>query len=383
MKIALILTGNLRSYKTAYNSLVENIIDPLQPDIFIHTWETQDANTPTWWNNNLIAEPEKTSYEDLQQMYNPQKILIEANKDFQLKHSVPSRINMPGIYSMFYGWQKGFEIMKQFEEINNFEYDIVIRTRFDILLSQKITIDLLTKCINENMICLPYSDTWFMLGGFVDTFIITNRKIAEKCICLLYNFDIFTENFNSFRHNFFIPEIYFGECLNNNGINTFPLQQQISLLRKEGKNPTFNEQLLRLGNKLQYAIFFISGLGPDLSKDKEAYKKEIEDVILEYSYLKPGEANLLATYLSNPNKTSNSILWKITWNVNKWNIDKVGGFDRNVFIRTLFQKIILKNPSKKRNQLLLVIIASIKTNFIFYNSKMHFLSTLKKYFKGK
>ena len=44
--VAVIISGNPRSFKRCYPSFKENIIDTLNPDIFIHTWRLECREIP-------------------------------------------------------------------------------------------------------------------------------------------------------------------------------------------------------------------------------------------------------------------------------------------------------------------------------------------------
>ena len=46
LKVALCISGQLRGYKEAYASLKEVLIDPLQPDIYVHTWRDVGFKEP-------------------------------------------------------------------------------------------------------------------------------------------------------------------------------------------------------------------------------------------------------------------------------------------------------------------------------------------------
>ena len=56
MKIALILTGQLRTYKSTYNNLKKFIIDELQPDIYISTWSEVGASYKEFFFSRKKAE---------------------------------------------------------------------------------------------------------------------------------------------------------------------------------------------------------------------------------------------------------------------------------------------------------------------------------------
>jgi hypothetical protein len=46
MKVALQMAANPRSFKRCYASLKDNILNTLNPDIFIHTWNLKGRERP-------------------------------------------------------------------------------------------------------------------------------------------------------------------------------------------------------------------------------------------------------------------------------------------------------------------------------------------------
>ncbi len=81
----------MRSYKECYTNLKKYLIEPLNPDIFIHTWETIGAShKEDLVVHDLVSEPE------LLEMYQPKSLIIESNpKNSNLKlhgKSIPDEL---------------------------------------------------------------------------------------------------------------------------------------------------------------------------------------------------------------------------------------------------------------------------------------------------
>lgn len=126
--------GGLKDFNIGYNNIKKEVLQ-YKPDIFIHTW-----NGP---NNKLLLK------------YNPKKILYENLKTFTkerefIKKNTNGKKNQELGYrscSMFYSINKVIEMKKEYERINNFKYDCVILTRFDISgRADRLKFD-----INDNM----------------------------------------------------------------------------------------------------------------------------------------------------------------------------------------------------------------------------------------
>lgn len=118
MKKAISFSGQSRFIKEGYETLKRNLQDFDSYDVFIHTWED--------FLNKECA------------LYRPKKILIEPQKNV-----VPSTVKEYNSahfvhFSMFYTMKESLKLKIEYEKENNFKYDLVIRTRFDIGLETKL-----------------------------------------------------------------------------------------------------------------------------------------------------------------------------------------------------------------------------------------------------
>jgi len=148
MKIALCLSGYFNSIKDlsscgddGFLYIKKHILDEInnghEVDVFFHNWQP-----------NLE--------EKLVNLYKPKKHIVESQIDFNKiaeKHKVSRKyldknnqlgswqltsqtgngyVGPERILSQFYSVQKSIELKKQYEEENNFKYDCVIKTRFDL-----------------------------------------------------------------------------------------------------------------------------------------------------------------------------------------------------------------------------------------------------------
>ena len=52
MKICILLSGHLRTYKKTIDSWKKNILDFDNIDIFIHTWDIIDRDTQSWYKTS-------------------------------------------------------------------------------------------------------------------------------------------------------------------------------------------------------------------------------------------------------------------------------------------------------------------------------------------
>mgnify|MGYP003333632770 FL=1 len=118
MKVAIQLAANPRSFKRCFESFDKNILQTLNPDIFIHTWNLKGNERPDVKTDGSCQEyidlykPKAYEIEDLVYNYEP---LMTMKPHFTSRHKVN-------------------EIRKKYEKDNNINYEVVIMSRADIRL---------------------------------------------------------------------------------------------------------------------------------------------------------------------------------------------------------------------------------------------------------
>lgn len=112
--VAVIISGNPRSFKRCYPSFKENIIDTLNPDIFIHTWRLEGRERP-----DVTVDGSCEEYIDL---YKPTAFEIE---DLTYDHQ-PLHTMVPHFTSRY----KANQLRKNHGK----KYDVVISHRADVRL---------------------------------------------------------------------------------------------------------------------------------------------------------------------------------------------------------------------------------------------------------
>lgn len=171
MKVALCMSGQMRTYKRCYGYLYENILHPLDPDVFIHTWKNKGSTTKTSPNRNHKSKVKK---ESLKKLYKPRSVKIEKfeNEWFLEKDGiiVPEKLmeatdHWKGSIPMFYKIKKCNDLKSIHEKEKDFEYDIVIKIRPDLVVPKKIP---------ERVLNRP-SVLWYS-GAHIDT----EEQISDK-----------------------------------------------------------------------------------------------------------------------------------------------------------------------------------------------------------
>jgi len=143
MKIAVCVSGQLRNWKEGLASLKENILDYNDCDLYVQTYDTEEAR-------EMIAE------------FSPFTALLEPQvQDFTIPESVINNkapeTNIENMYWMYRNIKRCDQLLTP-----ETHYDAVLRTRFD--LKYPGVIDLSTQ--NTESIWIPERGDWG--GGLFD-----------------------------------------------------------------------------------------------------------------------------------------------------------------------------------------------------------------------
>jgi hypothetical protein len=148
-KVALCIAGQMRTWKECYKYQKNNIIEPLKPDIFVHTERRSGITHKADNKFKQTVNHTDITGEMIEQLYDPiyyeitQSFTEEMRKKYQgvelpnkLREEVP--VQSAGNIPNFYGINKCNELKKMYENKNNFKYDIVIRMRPDLMINSRI-----------------------------------------------------------------------------------------------------------------------------------------------------------------------------------------------------------------------------------------------------
>jgi hypothetical protein len=207
MKIALCLSGQPRGLPDAFNFLKENLIEPNNiTDIFVHNWfdpsligKPFDSAQPC--QSDKVGVWSENTEQHLKSLF-PKKIILEQPKNFNefcdlqnLPHAIQTRLA-----SAFYSSFTCNELKKEYENLNNFTYDLVVKTRLDILYHKKIIIQNFINDLDSIYVAdmhhsmrandsYPTQKSGWTYSSLGDTFAIGSSK----------NIDIFTSVFTKFK----------------------------------------------------------------------------------------------------------------------------------------------------------------------------------------
>lgn len=183
-KVAVCISGLYRNHTHALESIREYIVEPLNADVFVHTWDDKSIWTGIGGNPdtvrlfgadskslvpreisdlhkiqdqlpniyNKIKSPifEKWDGKEITDVLNPHSIIIEDQIHFEdsildKRNYLLARGSMNQI-KMFHGMKKSFDLA-----LENGNYDYIIRIRPDILVDSKITLEDISNLDNNTI----------------------------------------------------------------------------------------------------------------------------------------------------------------------------------------------------------------------------------------
>lgn len=133
-RIAVCISGQSRTWRSTKDTFLEffNFSDQLQNhqpitvDFFIHTWNINMFEDVHVVPRNI---EQCTDIEDIKNFYNPKLMMVDnfyEKKDFYHWDA------------LFYSFMKSVFLKKKWEIENDFVYDLVIKTRFDLIFNPSI-----------------------------------------------------------------------------------------------------------------------------------------------------------------------------------------------------------------------------------------------------
>jgi hypothetical protein len=144
MKFALTISGQLRRFDNAaiFATLNKFVLEPLQPDIFIHVWNKRGASKYSKsiglhgnFENDIVTE------QQIRNIFPTAKSIVVENYDEWFNNTDKrwlDKMNEPNSNPMWYKIFKCNELKSNFENEHKFEYDCVIRLRPDTIFYSPI-----------------------------------------------------------------------------------------------------------------------------------------------------------------------------------------------------------------------------------------------------
>jgi hypothetical protein len=157
VRVALCMSGHLRTYPACRNNINEKIIQPLQTlgllvDSFLSSWTTQDYRT-----SQLV--PIEVTKDFLNYELEPPRSFQEShNSDrYRLYSQYSGSTTCPNAVSMHYKMSKAYKMAVSYGLAQGFEYDIIIRIRPDGIYTYPISSNIIRECLlYPTSIFMPY-----------------------------------------------------------------------------------------------------------------------------------------------------------------------------------------------------------------------------------
>jgi hypothetical protein len=290
MRIGLLLFGHLRSYKDTYSSfgkLKKTLMQEGEVDVFCHTWDIKESLSPAWWktneNNNIL--PPLVDEAELVSMYAPGQYQIETSRQFEEPElGINSSIPIAGMCSMLYSQLQAFKLLKKHEQQHGFQYDIIIKTRYDLLyeiappFAKLLQIALDNKCI-----FLPSSNPYELAGAYSDIFALGGRAEMEKYFLFNDHLIEAASIYGEKAYREMVPELFMSVYLKNENV---PMREtvgfRIHILRMNGEKFSINSDRYFEGNSplcfykpsIEKCIGFLPSGSKEIANNSEQLAKK-------------------------------------------------------------------------------------------------------------
>ncbi|MDG6777384.1 hypothetical protein QCB44_01555 [Thiomicrorhabdus sp. zzn3] len=147
MRVALCISGQMRSFEECYPSQYQNLIEIFQPDVFIHTWSDLGQSIREKVASDVIT-PESLDNK-LSKLYAPKRMVIEdyhasycdlfhgVKVPEVLKEAEP--VSYKGALPMFYKIWACNQLCLEYALEVGIKYDLVIRLRPDLYIDEPLS----------------------------------------------------------------------------------------------------------------------------------------------------------------------------------------------------------------------------------------------------
>ena len=248
MRIGLVLFGHLRSFRSTHGSFIQFLQTLHQSgdvDVFCHTWDIEESVTASWWKEHKDGDipPATVNAKEVEASYKPVRYVIESSRQFDdAGYNIKSSIPVAGILSMLHSQLQAFRLLEQFSKENGTTYDVVIKSRYDLLYEIAPSFSsIITECVANNCLYLPASNPYELGGSFSDTFVLGPQQLVNEYFDFTVNFKTVTEHYQQQGYKELLPEICLTQYLTEKKIKIRELVGlRIHILRLSGEKFQIN-----------------------------------------------------------------------------------------------------------------------------------------------
>ena len=137
MKVAVLITGQLRDYKVNYTNHIKHLIEPNNADVFVYACTKNTLHScgvsldQKYYMTNEYAEDEiKESVKEIYGGY-LKGVIVDKNEKLPEDNFGTLGYFRTRMQNQIDNIGKGFEMAKEYAKKNNFKYDVIIRSRPD------------------------------------------------------------------------------------------------------------------------------------------------------------------------------------------------------------------------------------------------------------
>lgn len=232
MKIAMTISGQPRRHIHGFKELKKWFLDRYNIDVYLHTWVDKKFYKYDFFNQGKIQKVHKVNsklYDELLDLYQPKNYLFEKAIQFEateIKGSHNQRLNSQ--MSMWMSLQRAWDLVEQ----SGIKYDLVIRTRYDLLFTHQVALTCLfiediTQLDPNQLHYFKYPDHWHLSPQMNDQFAVGGydaMKIYHNVFSSMLYYIFYDEGYKATYPDPFVnePLIYYHLNYNNihmNGID--------------------------------------------------------------------------------------------------------------------------------------------------------------------
>ena len=143
MKVALLLTGHMRCWQQVFPNTKQHLLDKYNPDIFIHTWDSEAYWDPHSQKGVTEGGP-KLDVEAIKETYNPVHMVVDHYENFEQNFEERAKqfttfYHVPkNQISMWYKVGRGMTMIEDYMMFSGVTYDLIIRLRPDLVFNEPL-----------------------------------------------------------------------------------------------------------------------------------------------------------------------------------------------------------------------------------------------------
>lgn len=184
MKIAVCISGQPRNYEQGYSELKKWFLDKYDCDVYIHAWKDLESEFKTShpFARSKTHKFTEQDYQNILNLYQPKDYYFQPPIVFDVNdirgHLLGYKLN--DLLSAGYSRQAAFDLVEE----SGIEYDLVIRTRFDLQFTNYISPECLflkdLSLLDPNKLnAFSYAQHEDRKSEVDDLFAVSSQKIAR------------------------------------------------------------------------------------------------------------------------------------------------------------------------------------------------------------